>query len=276
MELALKAVAPNGRVIMCGDPNQALYGFVGADTDNFDRLIKRLDAKVLTLPITYRCPTKVVKHAQQFVPDIEARPDAPEGTLEYISFKDMMKKAKPGCFILSRVNAPLIGLALKFIGNSVPCNIQGRDIGANLITIIKKSRRKTIPTFLSWLEKWERKEIARVTKMNRSPVPIRDKAQCLRTLADACASVGEMKSKIQDLFEDGDDTSRIILSTVHRAKGLERDVVFVLNGTFFGGNKEERNIKYVSYTRAKSELYLVTGGNYGLKKRKKKSATKSK
>lgn len=250
--------------------HNSIYSWAGAGTDTLDKLVKRLNAKTLRLPITYRCPTKIVKHAQQFVPDIEARPNAPEGTLEYISSKDMMKKAKPGCFILSRVNAPLIGLALKFIGNGVPCNIQGRDIGANLITIIKKSRRKTVPAFLSWLEKWERKEVARVTKMNRSPVPIRDKAQCLRTLADACASVGEMKSKIQDLFEDGDDTSRIILSTVHRAKGLERDVVFVLNGTFFGGNKEERNIKYVSCTRAKSELYFVTGGHTSKKKDTKK------
>lgn len=257
--------------------HNSIYSWAGAGTDNLDKLAKRLNAKVLPLPITYRCPLKVVKHAQQFVPDIQPRPNAPEGTLEYISSKDMMKKAKPGCFILSRINAPLIGLALKFIGNGVPCNIQGRDIGANLVTIIKKSRRKTIPAFLSWLEKWEHKEVARVTKMNRSPVPIRDKAQCLRTLADACSSVGEMKIKIQDLFEDGDDTSRIILSTVHRAKGLERDIVFVLSGTFFGGNKEERNIAYVACTRSAAELYFVTGGNYGLKKgKRKKNATKSK
>jgi len=251
--------------------HNSIYSWAGAGTDVLNKLAKKLNAKTLRLPITYRCPTKIVKHAQQFVPDIEARPNAPEGTLEYISSKDMMKKAKPGCFILSRVNAPLIGLALKFIGNGVPCNIQGRDIGSNLITIIKKSRRKTVPAFLSWLEKWERKEVARVTKMNRSPVPIRDKAQCLRTLADACASVGEMKSKIQDLFEDGDDTNRIILSTVHRAKGLQRDVVFVLSGTFWGGNQEERNVKYVACTRSADSLYFVTGGNYGLKKTKKRA-----
>jgi hypothetical protein len=71
--------------------------------------------------------------------------------------------------------------------------------------------------------------------------------------------------------EDGDATNRddeqIRLSTIHQAKGLEFDVVFVImlcDGLFPSarsmetpeGEEEERRLFYVAITRAKNELYL--------------------
>lgn len=270
LQLALSACAKDGRITLFGDRNQAIYGFRAASSESFDKLIKSLKAKILPLSISYRCPVNVVNKAKQFVPTIQAAPNAPPGIVKYISIGDMLKQAKPGCFILSRVNAPLIGLALGFIRKGTPCNIQGRDIGANLVNLIKKSRRKSVETFLDWLTKWELKEIKRLRSRGRPVGRITDKAGCLRALADDCNSIAEMKGKISELFEDDDDTNRVILSTVHRAKGLERDVVFILNGTFFGGNKEEKNIKYVAITRSASELYYVTGKTNIKKKTVKK------
>ena len=73
--------------------------------------------------------------------------------------------------------------------------------------------------------------------------------------------------------EDGDpanrDAEQIRLSTIHQAKGLEFDVVFVImlcDGLFPStrsmespeGEEEERRLFYVAITRAKNELYLVT------------------
>jgi DNA helicase-2/ATP-dependent DNA helicase PcrA len=71
--------------------------------------------------------------------------------------------------------------------------------------------------------------------------------------------------------EDGDaanrDADRIRLSTIHQAKGLEFDVVFVImmcDGLFPSarsmetdeGEEEERRLFYVAITRARNELYL--------------------
>ena len=71
--------------------------------------------------------------------------------------------------------------------------------------------------------------------------------------------------------EDGqaaqNDNERIRLSTIHQAKGLEFDVVFVImlcDGLFPSarsmendeGEEEERRLFYVSITRTRSELYL--------------------
>ena len=64
-----------------------------------------------------------------------------------------------------------------------------------------------------------------------------------------------------------DDTEKIKLSTIHQAKGLEFEIVFVImlcDGLFPSsrstesneGEEEERRLFYVSITRAKNELFL--------------------
>jgi DNA helicase-2/ATP-dependent DNA helicase PcrA len=63
------------------------------------------------------------------------------------------------------------------------------------------------------------------------------------------------------------DDEQIRLSTIHQAKGLEFDVVFVImlcDGLFPSarsmesteGEEEERRLFYVAITRARDELYL--------------------
>ncbi|MCW5554755.1 MAG: ATP-dependent helicase [Verrucomicrobiae bacterium] len=65
----------------------------------------------------------------------------------------------------------------------------------------------------------------------------------------------------------GDDPEKVRLSTIHQAKGLEFDVVFVImlcDGLFPSarslesddGGEEERRLFYVAVTRARNELYL--------------------
>jgi len=64
------------------------------------------------------------------------------------------------------------------------------------------------------------------------------------------------------------DEERLRLSTIHQAKGLEFDVVFVImlcDGLFPSlrsletpeGEEEERRLMYVAITRARNELYLI-------------------
>jgi DNA helicase-2/ATP-dependent DNA helicase PcrA len=65
----------------------------------------------------------------------------------------------------------------------------------------------------------------------------------------------------------GNDTEQVRLSSIHQAKGLEFDVVFVImlcDGLFpsarsldtADGEEEERRLFYVAITRARNELYL--------------------
>jgi DNA helicase-2/ATP-dependent DNA helicase PcrA len=71
----------------------------------------------------------------------------------------------------------------------------------------------------------------------------------------------------EDIIEPEEDGESIVLSTVHRAKGLEWSRVFIIgltDGGFpparslgdFEKEEEERRVFYVALTRAKDELYL--------------------
>lgn len=258
IHMALKSCKKDGRILALGDPKQAIFAFRGGDSNSVDNVIKRLNAKVLPLSVSYRCAKKIVKLAQEIVPDIQAAPNAKEGKIINISEKGFLEQVKPGDFILSRLNAPLIYHCLALLRMKVPANIKGRDVGAQLNYMIRKSEKKTVKDFLQWLDNWKTSEIARLKEKGRDPILIVDKANCLETLCEGARSLEEVSDNIKTLFNDGDDSDRVMLSTTHRAKGAERDRVFMLCKTYRRDmNEEENNIVYVSWTRAKSELYLV-------------------
>ncbi|MBI3330943.1 MAG: ATP-dependent helicase, partial [Candidatus Omnitrophica bacterium] len=89
----------------------------------------------------------------------------------------------------------------------------------------------------------------------------------LRSLLSELVLLGELYG--QEVAGGGDrETERLVLSSVHQAKGLEWKVVFVIRmceGEFPSemalrepdGEEEERRIFYVATTRAKDELYLT-------------------
>ncbi|MBI5055011.1 MAG: ATP-dependent helicase [Nitrospirae bacterium] len=71
----------------------------------------------------------------------------------------------------------------------------------------------------------------------------------------------------EDVVEPEEESESIVLSTIHRAKGLEWSRVFMIglaDGSFptsksmgsLQGEEEERRVFYVAVTRAKDELYL--------------------
>lgn len=258
--MVLSACKIDGRIIAVGDPAQSIYQFRGADSEAMPNLIDKLKAKTLPLSVTYRCPKKVVALAQQIVPDICAHSSAPEGIVEDILPEQLLKQVKPGDFILSRTNAPLIKYCMALLKAGVPANIQGRDIGANLIYFIKKSKAKDIVAFTKYVATWRETEIKRLLSEKKDPIACVDKAECLLNLCEGISTIKDLKETIEKLFNDVDDNNKVMLSTTHKAKGLERDRVFVLINTYRYGpgvEGEEANLYYVAVTRSKGELYLV-------------------
>jgi len=238
--------------------HNSLYAFRGADSNAVNNVIKQLNAKVLPLSISYRCAKNIVRLAQKLVPEIEYHSDAKEGEIISMSEDDFLDEVKTGDFILSRINAPLIYHCLTLLKKGVRANIKGRDIGASLSYMIKKSEAKTIPEFKEWLDKWERNEIKRLQEKGRDPIISTDKASCLRALLNDAKSLEEVKNNLKELFTDGEDQDMVILSSIHRAKGDERERVFLLTRTLRRDmSQEEKNCEYVAITRSKSKLFLV-------------------
>lgn len=258
IKLALKCCRKGGRIISVGDDRQAIYGFRGADSQAIPNIIKNLEAKTLPLSVTYRCASSIVELAKQIVPDLEPSPNAEVGKVEKIAESQVESLVQPGDFILSRINAPLISWCLTLLRNKVPANIQGRDLGKNLLSLVNKSKARSVNNLLEWLEKYRQQEVERLVALKRDTSQLEDKVECLITLCDGANSVAEVKENLEKLFHDGDDTNRVILSSTHKAKGMERNRVFMLSKTYRPGkNVEEDNLVYVAQTRAKKELYLV-------------------
>jgi DNA helicase-2/ATP-dependent DNA helicase PcrA len=269
--MAKKACKPDGRIIAYGDSNQNLYSWRMSDTSIIEDLKKQDKAKILPLPISYRCPKKVIELAKNWVSDITCPDTAIDGEINNISLNELYTKAKPGCFILSRTNAPMIKICMSFIRQSIKANIRGRDVGKQLGTLIRKSKKKQIPAFIKWLDNWKKDEVDKLNAKNISTDNILDRYECLVNLCDECKTIEEVSKKIDELFNDTDEKNIVILSTVHRAKGLERDDVFLLRWTFRAWLEddltlvekpnEECNIAYVAATRSKKNLFIVRKWN---------------
>lgn len=258
--MVLSACKMDGRIIAVGDPAQSIYQFRGADSEAIPNFITKLGAKTLPLSVTYRCPKKVVDLAREVVSDIVACDGAPDGIVEEVATDQLLKLVKPGDFVLSRTNAPLIKYCLKLLRAGVPANIQGRDIGSNLIYFIKKSKSKTINEFITYVNKWREIEVKRLLSEKKDSMVAIDKSECLLNLCEGTLTIKDLKETIEKLFNDVDDAAKVIFSTTHKAKGLERNRVFVLANTYRygpGAEGEEANLWYVAITRAKAELYLV-------------------
>lgn len=259
--LAKNALRVGGRLVGIGDDRQAIYSFRGADSRAIDRITEELDADVLKLPVSYRCPTSVATLVRDYVPDFETPPGAPEGKIEKVSIQKAQETWHEGDYVLSRTNAPLVRQCLAALAAGTRAFIQGRDIGAGLIALLKKSNAKNIPQLHKWLATWEKTEVARLTAADKEHLieAARDKVAALVAMTDGLSSLSELRVRIEKVFAN-DGGPKLMFSSVHRAKGMETKRVFVLQPTFFnirGSRSEEQNLWYVAITRTMEQLYLV-------------------
>ncbi len=263
MELVVRAAGERGRVVAVGDDRQAIYAFRGADSASIERLTERLSATVMPLSITYRCPRAVVAEAQRYVPDITAADSAAEGTVNQgVTEAKMLADAKPGDAILSRTNAPLVRTCLALLRAGKRAAVRGREIGQGLATLVRKSKCVTIVEFAAWLATYEQREVARLQAAGKDSKAeeVTDKVATLNALSDGCATTQELCSRIESLFRDDDDDNRVLLSSTHKAKGLEWCTVWMLSDTYRAArSKEEANLAYVAVTRARATLNYVVG-----------------
>jgi hypothetical protein len=246
----------------------SIYGFRGADTDAMPRLIEALSATTLPLSITYRCPKAHVTLAQTLVPQIMAADSAPEGSIEYIQFKDF--NPCDGDLCLSRINAALVGPAFTLIRAGRKAIIRGRDIGANLAALADKlaMRCADMASMYTALAKYDSSERSRLDARHAPDSQyssLDDKVQTLDVIMAECESPCDVSKRILSIFSD-ESTSGVLFSSVHRAKGLEAETVYILAPEklpLVRANQQEHekqqelNICYVAYTRSKARLVFV-------------------
>ena len=97
---------------------------------------------------------------------------------------------------------------------------------------------------------------------------LQQKIEVIECLCEEVESVPELKKLINNIFSD--DIKGIMLSTIHKAKGLENDRIFFLCPELIPSKyatqpwqyEQEANLKYVAITRAKKELIYVWGNTF--------------
>jgi len=280
------------RLILCGDPKQAIYGFAGADAESMMRLERELKETdrgcvVLPLTVTRRCGKAIVREAQKYVPDFEAHESNGQGSVLHARIKwasrEELNSGAPtntaynlmvqdGDMILCRVNAPLVSECFRFLRQGKRATIQGRDVGQGLVSTVKKSKADTVEQLVAWLGDWldreQRKENAKRNPSDARLIALQDRHDCLLCFTEECTTTEQVVQKIEAIFTDDRNGQGVMLSSGHRAKGLESDRVFILMpkgaecphpmARSAWQREQEWNILYVMITRAKKELVYVS------------------
>lgn len=274
-QLQLVLALSNRRIISVADPNQSIMGFAGSLPDSYDRIVEKTKANILPLSVCYRCPTSHLELAQAIVPHIEPAPQAIRGEIHNIKTEEVIQLANHGDLIICRRNAPLVKLALKFIAQRRQARVRGRDFATDLMNLAETIAEydtivgRFLPGLVSNLEFYRIEKLQILANQEGSEAAIEtleDRCDCIETiiLTSRANDIDELQQEISNLFSD--EKTAIYLSSVHRAKGLEANNVFIIDYnkiriTYKGQQpwqaQQEAHLEYVALTRAKLKMYLV-------------------
>lgn len=277
-ELVLKSGL---RLICIGDKNQSIYGFRGADSQSIETLKEALEktdrgVQVLDLQTSFRLPKSGVRNVNDFAPDLRAAPNAIEGSIKETTVSLM--DPKPGDLILSRINANIFSMAFTLLRKKIGVRIQGLDFARQLKNLLESvcfdvRSVEDIQTKLSQYNESERIRIMQRTFPERGLNELEEKISCLFSLTNGCSNLNEMIKTIDELFsEDLPREKVVLLSTIHRAKGMEADNVWFLEPQLLphplaatkAEVEQEMNLKFVAETRHKINLiYVYPDGQEG-------------
>ena len=277
IELFLKCFKRGTRFIAVGDEDQCINTFCGSSEEAFQYMKDYPKTSQFDLPICYRCPKTVVELAKTLVPDIECREDAPKGD---IVEKCWTSSLRSGDMVLCRSKAPLLKVYTKLLRKGIQCYIKGQDIGTNLKKLIEEVDIEELNTNLKsdgvFVRLYDNLFEIRNKLMESKGLDYQDATltsyitnmydmiKALTVLAENYTTKTELLSHIDEIFDE--TREGVILSTIHKAKGLEADNVYILCNSSMPSSlakKEweknaEQNLIYVAYTRAKKKLGFIS------------------
>ena len=281
-ELLLKCQRMGTRYAFFGDENQSIYNFAGADIESFRKLKRLPNTTSLPLSISYRCPEAIVKFAQIYVPTIEANND---GRIGSVLRNGVIDDVTDGDMVLCRNNAPLIRLYNDFIRLGKKCFIRGKDIGVNLIHLLESVDINILHADLMqdgvfvrlYQQLFEMRNaemmlsgLDEASVMSSSKFVNRlDMIHALEVLSENIHTKEELIERIKSIFSDNAKEG-IALSTVHKAKGLEANNVYIACASLMPSKtavqdwekEQERNLMYVAFTRSKDKLIFLDEEKY--------------
>lgn len=277
--LIKKCFKRGSRFIAIGDDFQCINAFAGADQDAFKKFQKEPNTTVFELPITYRCPKAIVRHVREAVGvDIDAKENAIEGSINYdVNPYD----PKNNDMVLCRNTAHLVKLYMKYNRINKKSYLKGRNIAESFKSLLLQTGQDYLsrdmitdgvfPRLYERLFDMINKEIA-ITGIDyedvvntRQIMDFIDTIKALEALSEGIVWKDDLIAKIDTIFTDNDKEG-VCLSTIHKAKGLEADNVYILCSSLMPSKHakkkweiiSEDNLIYVAITRARKTLNYIS------------------
>lgn len=254
------------RIMTVGDECQSIFGFSGSDIHSTKRLVAAFGGIERPLNVCYRCGTDIVKLAQTIYPKILPFDKNPTGDVEHRG--DLDWDMPDGSMVLSRRNANLVRPCFAFLRRGRKAVIKGRDIGSGILKLVKSMKAKDVFDLMDKIRIHKQQRIEKLMgekSINQSMIQrVEDECDCVIEIAQGCDSLAEMESHIEKIFSES--TQGITLSSIHRSKGLEADMVSIVDYTRIRLNHDkmtpedhiqEKNLHFVAVTRAKKVLHLI-------------------
>jgi superfamily I DNA/RNA helicase len=280
LEFVLSLAHEKAKMLFVGDPAQSINGFCGADTDSFSNIQTRLQAQEFTLPVCYRCPKAHIELINKLCPEIPIVPrdNAPNGSIEVIQEWDLWSETKdsqikPGDLVIARCSSSLVDLHLKMIVQGIPCNLVGSSLQQDLLNLIEDIAEQTgfeyqklvefSQTYLKCKQSiYEENDNGAILLLQ-----LNDQIKAVEAIYNhfQSKSLAELASSIKELF-GSEDEEAVLLSTIHRAKGMESERVYIAEPLtlplIWEGQKQwqeqqEQNLLYVALSRSTKDLFLI-------------------
>lgn len=289
-KLIEKCFTRGTRFVVVGDENQQINVWCGSSKEAINNFFEYPNTKQFKLPICYRCPKKIVELAKKYSDNIEIYENAIDGEINY----DVSRFSPTnGDMVLCRITSPLIKLYLEYLRINKESYIKGIDIikndyinlcNINNVKIIDKNCVLQNSLFYSlYIRLFEMIDKAikeyKITEedaiMIQNIYSFYDAIQGLKILSEGLNTVKELKEKINIIFSNQKENG-VQLSTVHKAKGLESDNVYILQSSLMPMKsakrdweiQSEKNLIYVAITRAKKTLNYIKEDNIFYQKNK--------
>lgn len=282
VELVKKCFKRGTRMIAVLDERQSINGFAGACPEAVETLKSFPHTITLDLPICYRCDSNIIKMAQHIVPEIKCRDNAPKGIVDNNA---KLSDIKEGDMVLSRYRAPLVKLYMTLGNMGVKCRLNGES-GWEYVKDMVESCKETeiagmfgkgIMAELYMRVLKERNRVAMLSGMDKRQasltkpiVAMFDTVSMIGDLSLECHNKNDLLEKINSVFAEKNEG--VLLSTVHKAKGLEADNVYVICPSSMPSvlaesdfdREQEMNLIYVAITRAKHKLGYIDENEFPL------------
>lgn len=277
IQLFLKCFKRGTRFIAVGDKKQQINSFSGSSEEAFDYLTTYPKTTLFDLPICYRCPQKIVELAQTLVADIKPKDDAISGEVVDNCLTSFLKS---GDMVICRSKAPLVKVYTKLLSKGVPCYLKGNEYGTNLKKMVSEIDKDELNVSLKedgvFIRLYDNLFDIRNSLMDNNGMDYQDATlssyvsnmydmiKTLEILAHNCKTKDELLCQIDKMFNESN--GGVILSTIHKAKGLEADNVYILCNSSMPSKlakkdwekDAEKNLIYVAYTRAKKKLGFIS------------------